>query len=411
MVTEYDGKEPHAPARPGLGWRTIVKALSSAILLAITLACAAQPTLPIITITSPQQDEQVKGTITLKVDLETASGRLDEFQLWLDGAQVGIPDPGKMGKKHGFELAMDTALLAEGKHTLIAKARSEGEKAEWAEETVSFLVDNQPLKLNLVIDPPDPKQGQAFFLKVYANKPLDELSVDFMEQKPQFFPTQDGSYIAALGARPSSAVGDYPISVNVTANGKPKTLSGSIHLVSGKFLHETIDMPVATSAKVLGRTEEQKAAEQEEIVSTVTKVEPELYEKGALVMPVEGRLTSPFYITRKFSDGNGESHNGVDYAAPEGTPIVADGAGIVRLAREHIARGKFVLIDHGRGWFSILQHMSEIDVEEGQMVEKGQLVGKVGMTGYANGDHLHWEMRLNRWCVDPRQFLTHGFEY
>jgi len=388
-----------------------VKSLSSAIFLAITLGCAAEPTVPVINIISPVQDEQVKGTITLKIDLETTSSHLEEFQLWLDGSQVGIPDPGKMGKKHRFELTMDTTLLTEGKHTLVAMARTEGEKAEWAQQTAEFVVDNQPLKLNLVIEPTDPKQGQAFFLKVYTNKPLDELSVDFMEQKPQFFPTQDGSYIAALGARPSFASGDYPIAVNIIVNGKPTDLSGSIHLVSGKFPHEAINMPVATSAKVLGRTEAQKAAEQEELVGAVTKVDPQLYEKGALVKPVEGKLTSPFYITRTFSDGNAESHNGVDYAAPEGTPIVADGAGIVRLAREHIARGKFVCIDHGRGWFSILQHMSEIDVEEGQMVEKGQLVGKVGMTGYANGDHLHWEMRLNRWCVDPRQFLTHGFEY
>jgi hypothetical protein len=389
----------------------VIKTVALSVLLIISLACSAQPDPPSITIASPSQDEQVKGTITLKIELETKSGRLDEFQLWMDGAQVGIPDPGKMGKKHGFELAMDTTMLSEGKHTLTALARNEGEKAEWVQETVIFVVNNKPLSLNLVIDPPDPKQGQAFFLKVYTNKPLDELSVDFMEQQPQFFPTQDGSYIAALGARPSFAAGDYPLSVNVTVNGKPTALTGSLHLVAGKFLHESIDMPVATSAKVMGRTEAQKAAEQEEIVSTVTRVEPELYEKGALVKPVEGRLTSPFYITRKFSDGNAESHNGVDYAAPEGTPIVADGAGIVRLAREHIARGKFVCIDHGRGWFSILQHMSEIDVEEGQMVEKGQQVGKVGMTGYANGDHLHWEMRLNRWCVDPRQFLTQGFEY
>jgi murein DD-endopeptidase MepM/ murein hydrolase activator NlpD len=387
-----------------------MKASFTAILLAIALACAA-PTPPVVTITSPLQDEQVKGSITLRIDLQVSSGRLDEFTLLLDGAEVGIPDPGKMGKKHSFELALDTTLLGEGRHTLTAKARSDGKEADWTEQTVSFVVDNQPLKLNLVVDPPEPKQGQAFFLKVYTNKPLDNLSVDFMEQKPQFFPTQDGGYVAALGARASYAAGNYAIVVNVTVNGKPSVLDGSIQMLSGKFRQETIDMPAATSAKVLGRTEAQKAAENEEIVSTVTKVDPQLYEKGALVMPVEGRLTSPFYITRKFSDGNAESHNGVDYAAPEGTPIVADGAGVVRLAREHIARGKFVCIDHGRGWFSIMQHMSEIDVQEGQTVEKGQLVGKVGMTGYANGDHLHWEIRLNRWCIDPRQFLTHGFEY
>jgi hypothetical protein len=88
MVERNDGKEQSATTRPALGRRTGMKVSLAAILLAIALACAA-PTPPVVTITSPLQDEQVKGSITLKIDLQVSSGRLDEFTLLLDGAQRG----------------------------------------------------------------------------------------------------------------------------------------------------------------------------------------------------------------------------------------------------------------------------------------------------------------------------------
>ena len=74
------------------------------------------------------------------------------------------------------------------------------------------------------------------------------------------------------------------------------------------------------------------------------------------------------------------------------------------LAEPLTVRGNAVIIDHGLGVHSGYYHLSEISVQEGQQVKKGDVVGKVGDTGLATGPHLHWEIRVNGINVDPAQW-------
>jgi murein DD-endopeptidase MepM/ murein hydrolase activator NlpD len=334
------------------------------LLILAETTCAAPSSLPIVDITNPVADSTIKGIVKLDVAVSSTDNDLVSFEMLLDGKQVGVPVPPKMNKTHRFLLDLDTSKLTEGKHTITAKASARGNENNWGSSSITFIVDNQALTATLELLPPNPKQGEVFYLHVISNEDINGLSVDFMEQRPQFYPAETGGYIAALDARPSLNPGEYPIKVTASEN-STVSLNAVVTVGDAKFIKEYIDMPATTSSKVLGRTAEQKAQEQQEITDAVTQVDEELYEKGTVIKPIEGKLTSPFYGTRKFSDGNSESHNGVDYYAKEGTPIKADGAGIVRLAKEHIARGKFVCIDHGRGWFTLVYHMSEIDATVG----------------------------------------------
>lgn len=123
------------------------------------------------------------------------------------------------------------------------------------------------------------------------------------------------------------------------------------------------------------------------------------------IEPVKGRISGRFGSRRVINGKPKRPHSGEDIAVPKGTAVVAMNRGIVRLTMDHFFTGKGVILDHGLGLFSMYFHLSTVDVMQGQMVEKGQLIGKVGATGRATGPHLHWGVRLNGSRIDPYSLL------
>ena len=113
---------------------------------------------------------------------------------------------------------------------------------------------------------------------------------------------------------------------------------------------------------------------------------------------------------RTYAYSNGKSstslHYGNDYGVPTGTEVHACAEGKVVMAENRISTGWSVVIEHLPGLYSLYYHMSELKVEEGQMVKQGDLIGKSGATGLATGPHLHWEIRLNGSAVVPEFFLN-----
>lgn len=98
-------------------------------------------------------------------------------------------------------------------------------------------------------------------------------------------------------------------------------------------------------------------------------------------------------------------HNGIDVAAPMGTPLYATADGIVKNAQLHSSYGNYVRIDHGDGTESLYAHLSKMVVNPGQSVVKGQLIGEVGSTGDSTGPHLHFEYIVNGARIDPISIL------
>jgi murein DD-endopeptidase MepM/ murein hydrolase activator NlpD len=96
----------------------------------------------------------------------------------------------------------------------------------------------------------------------------------------------------------------------------------------------------------------------------------------------------------------------LDIAAPKGTSIFSPSDGKVVLVGDFFYGGKYVLLDHGMGLLTSYSHMSEILVEEGMMIRKGQEIGLVGSTGRVTGPHLHWTVYLNKERVNPELFLN-----
>ena len=124
------------------------------------------------------------------------------------------------------------------------------------------------------------------------------------------------------------------------------------------------------------------------------------------VRPVPGEANSRFGTRSIFNGQPRSPHGGTDFLSPAGTPIKSPNAGRIVCARDLFFTGNTVIIDHGLGVFSMLAHLSRIDVKEGEMVADGQVIGLVGATGRVTGPHLHWALTVSGARVDPLSALA-----
>ena len=134
------------------------------------------------------------------------------------------------------------------------------------------------------------------------------------------------------------------------------------------------------------------------------------YIGGELAWPVPGytRITSSYGMRTHPITGVYKLHTGVDVGAPMGANFIAANDGVVVKAEYNSAYGNMVLISHGGGISTLYAHGSEIVAELGQIVKRGDIVLKVGSTGYSTGAHAHFEVRKNGVTVDPLPYITNG---
>lgn len=135
------------------------------------------------------------------------------------------------------------------------------------------------------------------------------------------------------------------------------------------------------------------------------------YEGGTFFTPLPAgsyRITSEFENRISPITGRRENHNGIDFAAPGGTSIYAAAGGTVIDSRYSSSWGNVIQIDHGGGIVTLYAHCSYRGVEKGQTVSKGQLIAKVGTTGWSTGNHLHFTVYENGVAVNPRKYLQAG---
>jgi murein DD-endopeptidase MepM/ murein hydrolase activator NlpD len=122
--------------------------------------------------------------------------------------------------------------------------------------------------------------------------------------------------------------------------------------------------------------------------------------------PTEGYLTDGFgYRHNPFGGGGSESHEGQDIASAWGTPVKSTADGLIVYAAARAGYGNVVVIYHGNGITTRYGHLSQIGVEPGQRIRRGDEIGKVGSTGRSTGPHCHYEVRQNDVALDPAKFV------
>ena len=127
---------------------------------------------------------------------------------------------------------------------------------------------------------------------------------------------------------------------------------------------------------------------------------------SGFMMPIEGRISGKFGGQRIMNNVPKNPHQGMDIAAPEGTPIKASADGEIVLAYPNLFySGNVVIIDHGFGLQTIYAHMKDMSVKLGDKVKKGDVIGTVGKTGRATGPHLHWGASLRNVRFNPQSLV------
>jgi murein DD-endopeptidase MepM/ murein hydrolase activator NlpD len=124
-------------------------------------------------------------------------------------------------------------------------------------------------------------------------------------------------------------------------------------------------------------------------------------------MPLEGaQLTSGFGMRSHPVLGGRRQHQGIDLAAPTGTPVYATADGVVSRADWYSSYGLYISVEHGAAMQTRYAHLSRLAVAEGDNVKKGDLIGYVGSTGRSTGPHLHYEVRVDGLAVNPIPYMV-----
>ncbi|MDR3607380.1 MAG: M23 family metallopeptidase [Oligoflexia bacterium] len=171
-------------------------------------------------------------------------------------------------------------------------------------------------------------------------------------------------------------------------------------IVDGQYRSEVLKVD---ERKISPRKKDLKRimAEQDEIKAIYDQVTREKFWSGPFQLPLQSIVTSPFGTKRVYNGEMKSFHQGVDFRASIGKPIHAPAPGLVVLAKNLFFTGNTVLIDHGYGVFTIYGHMSKLRVKKGDRVASGVVLGLAGMTGRANGPHLHWGAVVHNQKINP----------
>lgn len=240
-----------------------------------------------------------------------------------------------------------------------------------------------------------PVQGRAFGLRVAGYR---EGWAEFLGVRYPLWPGEEGLWaLLAVGAL--QGPGEYPLRLHL--EGEEVVLP--LRVAPGGYGQETL----ALSPTLEGLLQDPGLkAERERVVAACSQEGP-LRFRGAFVRPLEGgRTTSAFGTRRRYGTLFTSYHEGLDFAAPLGTPVRAVAAGVVVLSERLKVRGEAVVVAHGMGLCTGYWHLASRQVRVGEEVRPGQVLGRLGSTGLSTGPHLHLEVRLRGVPVDPAPFFS-----
>lgn len=245
------------------------------------------------------------------------------------------------------------------------------------------------------------KQGGSGLLRLSGDD-IAGARFTFRDAQQPFFRHNDDWYglvFADMNAQP----GNYELAVQVERPNETLSFDRDLRIDAAGFIRQTLELPPERSHLTDPRVEKAEFERLAEITAGYS-AEP-LWDVTGFALPSNHDLSTPFGVFRSMTGGRETRHTGWDQNAPAGSPIRALAAGRVVFAGPLEIRGDAVFIDHGLGIYSGYAHLSDIQVEVGQRVAGGQVIGSGGNSGRSSGAHLHWEIVGQGVWLDGLAFL------
>lgn len=245
------------------------------------------------------------------------------------------------------------------------------------------------------------------FLQIKVIAPGDALvKVNFLEKGYELLKNEKDEFIGLLPISYYNAPGDYQVSILVKSESLDWIKSYPLKIVGRTFPESRITVPEKTRKEILSDSSVNADAK------ITTKARLEALQSGTLplwegpfIWPLKGRISTGFGRIRYVNNIENGRHSGLDIVSPEGTPVMAVNRGRVIYAGNLNVTGLTVILHHGLSLFTSYCHLSAIDVNQGETVEKGTVLGKVGSTGLSTGAHLHLTFKIDEVSIDPELFL------
>jgi len=249
--------------------------------------------------------------------------------------------------------------------------------------------------------------GSPVIFQISPQVRLSKLSGKWLEHDVSFaYDATAQAWYGIAGISLETHPGTYAMQLNgTTARGTPISFVRKFKIQSAKY--PSIAVTVAKrytepSREQLEHIHQDKAVKQD--VFSHTDAEREW--SGKFRAPVDARVSDVFGTRRTFNGKVQSMHQGLDYAVPQGTPVLAVNSGTVLLASPLYFEGNCVVLDHGQGLLTLYLHLSEVKVKAGDRVKGGQEIGISGGTGRATGPHLHLAVRWQGVYLNPATLLT-----
>lgn len=241
------------------------------------------------------------------------------------------------------------------------------------------------------------KQGGFFYIEYPVDKNYEITFKNSFIKIKSF--EENNKKIAFIPVHYSTPAGVYTVKIIEENN---EIFSKTVKVLDGDFKKSYITVSKNMSEKRSDKN--MKAMTNFVAEAKKNPVERKLWDSN-FILPVKSKISSPFGAMRFVNNKVVGYHSGIDFPVPVGTTLKAANSGKIVLSRELTTTGNTIVIDHGMNVFSSYAHMSSLNVKEGDIIKKGDIIGKSGNTGFTTGPHLHFTISIGTTFVNPYIFL------